>query len=168
MDQSLSIPLAEIRERFKGRPEDLIPMLQAIQRALGYLPEGALLEIARLTGIPSATVYGVATFYEQFRLKPVGRHIVKLCRGTACHVKGADRILNELRASFHVEPGETTEDGTFTLETVACFGSCALAPVVVVNETVRGRMSPSKTREALQTLPQTAALPAACACAGHA
>jgi NADH-quinone oxidoreductase subunit E len=156
MQCDTTLPMAEIRERFEGRPEDLIPMLQTVQRALGYLPEGALLEVARLTKLPAATVYGVATFYEQFRLNPVGRHVIKLCRGTACHVKGADRILNDLQATFHVKPGETTKDGSFTLETVACFGSCALAPVVVVNETVKGRMTPSKTRDALDALRETA------------
>ena len=156
MQPDAKVPLAEIRERFEGKAENLIPMLQTLQKALGYLPEAALLEIAQFAKLPAATVFGVATFYEQFRLNPVGKHIVKLCRGTACHVRGAERILNELQASFHVKPGETTEDGSFTLETVACFGSCALAPVVVVNETVKGRMTPSKTREALGALLETA------------
>ena len=144
-------------DRREGRPEELIPMLQAIQKRLGYLPEDALLEVSRVTKLPAAKVFGVATFYEQFRLNPVGRHIVKLCRGTACHVRGADRILNDVQLTYHVEPGETTEDGSFTLETVACFGSCALAPVVVLDDTVKGRMTPSKTRDVLGTLEQTAA-----------
>lgn len=164
MEQITMNPPSEVRGPAEAGPENLIPMLQAIQRARGFLPESELLEVARKTRLPAATVYGVATFYEQFRLNPVGRHIVKLCRGTACHVKGADRILGELRATFRVNPGETTEDGSFTLETVACFGSCALAPVVVVNETVKGRMTPSRTRDLLQGLRESpAAIPCSCA-----
>lgn len=147
-----AMPVARTRDRFERRPEDLIAMLLTIQRGLGYLPESVLLEVARLTKLPAATVYGVATFYEQFRLHPCGRHMVKVCRGTACHVRGGDRILNDVRATFHVEPGQTTDDGVFTLETVACFGSCALAPVVVVDETVRGRMTAPRARAALERL----------------
>jgi NADH:ubiquinone oxidoreductase subunit E len=105
--------------------------------------------IARLTQSPTAAVYGVATFYEQFRLHPVGQHIVKVCRGTACHVKGADRILNEIESRFQMTPGMTSADRQFTLETVACFGSCAIAPVVVVDDAVKGRMNPGKTRKVL-------------------
>jgi len=146
------MPIARRRDRFERKPEDLIAMLLTIQRGLGYLPENALLEVARLTKLPPATVYGVATFYEQFRLTPSGRHRVKVCRGTACHVRGGERILNEVQAAFNVKPGATTDDGLFTLETVACFGSCALAPVVVVDETVKGRMTPPRTRDALEKL----------------
>jgi NADH-quinone oxidoreductase subunit E len=152
MQDGATDPLAQILDAFEGRRQDLIPALQAVQRTLGYLPEEALLEVARRTRLPSATVFGVATFYEQFRLKPVGRHVVRVCRGTACHVKGADRILGDLGARFGVEPGQTAEDGSFTLETVACFGSCALAPVLVVDETVTGRITPSKARELVEVL----------------
>lgn len=151
-----SLPLPRIRDRFERRPDDLIAMLLTIQRGLGYLPEKALIEVARLTRLPVATVFGVATFYEQLRLDPCGRHIVKVCRGTACHVRGADRILTDLQAAYDVEPGGTTENGLFTLETVACFGSCALAPVVVVDESVQGRMTPSKARAALRRLDEPA------------
>jgi NADH-quinone oxidoreductase subunit E len=135
---------SEIWREFKGRPDDLIPMLQRIQREFGYLPERALLEIAYLTGVPSAKVFGVATFYAQFRLHPVGKHMIRVCRGTACHVRRSGRILNDIETRFQVAPGETTKDRLLTLETVACFGSCALAPVVVVNDSVHGRMNPSK------------------------
>jgi NADH-quinone oxidoreductase subunit E len=145
-------PPVGARDRFFRKPEELIPMLQTIQKSLGYLPEYALLDLARLTRLPPAIVFGVATFYEQFRLTPGGRHTVRLCRGTACHVRGAERIQKDVEATFQVEPGDTTEDGSFTLETVACFGSCALAPVVVVDGTVKGRMTPAKTRSALQGL----------------
>ena len=147
-----SMPARRLRDHFERRREDLIAMLLTIQRGLGYLPEDALLDVARLTKLPIATVYGVATFYEQFRLDPCGRHVVKVCRGTACHVRGGDRILNELRTAFRIEPGETTDDGAFTLETVACFGSCALAPLVVIDDMVMGRMTPYKMRAALERL----------------
>lgn len=152
-----SMPVARIRDHFERRREDLIAMLLTIQRGLGYLPEDALLDVAQLTKLPVSTVYGVATFYEQFRLDPCGRHVVKVCRGTACHVRGGDRILRELRTAFRIEPGETTDDNLFTLETVACFGSCALAPVVVIDDTVMGRMTPYRTRAALERLDDVAA-----------
>jgi NADH:ubiquinone oxidoreductase subunit E len=124
-------------------------MLQMVQGRLGYLPENALEEIALLTGRPAASVFGTATFYEQFRLAPVGRRIIRVCRGTACHVKGSDRILEEIRQRFDLSPGETSPDRQFTLETVACFGSCAIAPVVVVDDSVKGRMNPAKTCQCL-------------------
>jgi len=139
--------LAEIRKDIKGRPDELISLLQKFQRKLGYLPESILLEISRLTGQSPANVFGVATFYAQFRFKPIGKHMIKLCCGTACHVKGAERMLDNLKEYLQIEPGETTKDGLFTLETVACFGSCALAPVVVVDDTVHGSMNRLKVIE---------------------
>jgi NADH-quinone oxidoreductase subunit E len=145
-------PLAEIRKTFAGRPDELIPMLQVVQRALGYLPERALEEIARLTGVTGATVYGVATFYSQFRLQPVGKHVIKVCRGTACHVRGSGKILKDIENRLHLAPGETTSDRMFTLETVACFGSCALAPVMVVDEGVHGRMNTSISQKMIDAL----------------
>ncbi|KPJ78465.1 MAG: hypothetical protein AMJ54_03625 [Deltaproteobacteria bacterium SG8_13] len=141
--------MAQIRQQFSGTREELIPMLQKVQNHLGFIPEPALEEIAHFTRTPAASVYGVVTFYEQFRLHPVGRHIVKVCRGTACHVKGAERILNEIETRFGMSPGQTSDDRMFTLETVACFGSCAIAPVVVVDDSVKGRMDPSKTSEVM-------------------
>jgi NADH-quinone oxidoreductase subunit E len=143
---------AEIRKRFKGREDELIPLLQNVQRELGYLPEQALLEIARLTRVPTARVYGIATFYAQFKLQPAGKYIVKVCRGTACHVKGSDRILEDIQNHLRVTPGQTTTDRLFTLETVACFGSCALAPIVVVNNIVYGNIDRSKTLRLLDDI----------------
>jgi NADH-quinone oxidoreductase subunit E len=143
---------AEIQKRFTGREDELIPMLQNVQRELGYLPEQALLEIARLIRVPAARVYGTATFYAQFRLQPVGKYIVKVCRGTACHVKGSDRILEDIQNHLRVTPGQTTTDRLFTLETVACFGSCALAPIVVVNNIVYGNIDRSKTLRLLDDI----------------
>lgn len=136
--------LAGMKRSFSGRADELIPMLQTAQQALGFLPEQILLEIARFTRVPSARVYGTATFYSQFRLDPVGKHIVRVCRGTACHVKGSDRILGDIEEHLQVGPGGTTRDRLFTLETVACFGSCALAPIMVVDEAVYGNVGRSK------------------------
>ncbi len=144
--------LPEIFHEFQGRPDDLIPILQRVQAAMGYLPEEALLEVAYLTGLPPARVFGVATFYSQFRLQPIGKHIIRVCRGTACHVRGSGRILKDITARLQVAPGETTEDRLFTLETVACFGSCALAPVVVIDDMVYGRMNSSKVRKILDEI----------------
>ncbi|HIJ57513.1 MAG TPA: NADH-quinone oxidoreductase subunit NuoE [Deltaproteobacteria bacterium] len=144
--------ISEIRKESKGKPEELIPLLQRVQSKMGFLPEKALMEIAGITGLSPAKVYGVASFFAQFRFHPAGKHMVRICRGTACHVKGSNRILNDIETHFKLEEGETTEDMLFTLETVACFGSCALAPVVLVDETVRGRMNPSKTRSVLEEI----------------
>lgn len=154
MDDSseMKAVMSEIRKESKGKPEELIPLLQRVQSKIGFLPEKALMEIAGITGLSAAKVYGVASFYAQFRFHPVGKHMVRICRGTACHVKGSNRILNDIETHFKLEEGETTEDMLFTLETVACFGSCALAPVVLVDEMVRGRMNPSKTRSALEEI----------------
>jgi NADH-quinone oxidoreductase subunit E len=139
--------MAEVSRDVGGNPAELIGLLQKVQRKLGFLPESILLEISRLTGQTPANIFGVATFYAQFRLQPVGMHIIKVCCGTACHVKGSGRILEHLMEYLQIAPGETTEDGLFTIETVACFGSCALAPVVVVDDTVYGNMDRSKTIE---------------------
>lgn len=154
MDDSseMKAVISEIRKESKGKPEELIPLLQRVQSKIGFLPEKALMEIAGITGLSPAKVYGVASFFAQFRFHPAGKHMVRICRGTACHVKGSNRILNDIETHFKLEEGETTEDMLFTLETVACFGSCALAPVVLVDETVRGRMNPSKTRSVLEEI----------------
>jgi NADH:ubiquinone oxidoreductase subunit E len=141
--------LADMRAKFAGSPDEVIPMLQMVQQRLGYLPENALEEVARMTKKSTASIFGVATFYEQFRLAPGGRHIIRVCRGTACHVKGSDRILHEIGNRFQLSPGRTSLDRLFTLETVACFGSCAIAPVVVVDDSVKGRMNPSRACETL-------------------
>jgi len=133
----------EMRKTFKGSADELIPMLQRVQRELGFLPEQALLEIARLTGLSTARVFGTATFYAQFRFQPVGKNIIRVCRGTACHVKGSNRLLETIEEHLQVTPGQMTPDGLFTIETVACFGSCALAPIMVVNDSVYGSVTRS-------------------------
>lgn len=150
---------AKIRKRFDGREDELIPILQNVQSELGFLPEQALLEIAHLTRLPAARVFGTATFYAQFRLQAVGKYIIRVCRGTACHVKGSDRILEDIKNHLHLAPGQTTVDGLFTLETVACFGSCALAPIVVVNDSVYGNTDRSKALKLLDAI-RAASIPA--------
>jgi NADH-quinone oxidoreductase subunit E len=144
--------ISKIKTEFRGRSDELILMLQMVQKDLGYLPEKVLLEIADFTGLPSAEVFGVATFYTQFRLLPVGKHLIRVCRGTACHVRGSSRILKEIRTRLQVAPGETTKDRMFTLETVACLGACALAPVVVGDEQYHGRMTCKKAGNLLDSL----------------
>jgi len=142
----------DIRKEFKGRADELIPMLQRVQRTLGFLPEQALLEIGRLTRLSAARVYGTATFYAQFRFQPVGKYIIRVCRGTACHVKGSNRILDTIEEYLRVSPGQITPDGLFTIETVACFGSCALAPIMVVNDSVYGSLNRSKALKLLDEI----------------
>jgi|YNPNPStandDraft_1061719.scaffolds.fasta_scaffold126726_1 NADH-quinone oxidoreductase subunit E len=154
--QEKEVLYQQLAERFQGKPEEVIPMLQFVQKALGYLTEEALLHIARLTRLPAAKIFGTATFYAQFRLQPIGKNMIKVCRGTACHVKGSDRILKDLEEHLQLVAGQTSSDGLFTLETVACFGSCALAPVMVVNDSVHGNTDRSKALkmiEALRTKP---------------
>jgi len=141
--------IASILSAFTGQKSELIPILQRVQREFGYLPEYTMSQIARFTRVPECSVYGVATFYAQFKFVPVGRNIIKVCRGTACYVKGSPQVLEEMEKQLGIKDGETTPDMEYTLETIACFGSCALAPVVVVNDRVYGRMTPEKARQLL-------------------
>jgi NADH-quinone oxidoreductase subunit E len=120
-----------------------------VQAEIGYLPEEAISEIAKFLGQTENEIYGVASFYAQFRFERPGEHTVKVCQGTACHVRGAPRILDTVEEELDVQPGGTTADYKFSLERVACFGACALAPVMVVDKTVHGRMTKSKAREIL-------------------
>jgi NADH-quinone oxidoreductase subunit E len=128
----------------------LIPLLQKLQEAYGYLPPPMLLEVSKLTRIPASQIYGVATFYAQFHLEPHGRHTVRVCRGTACHVRGSGKILEEARDALGVAEGETTDDMLFSLETVACLGSCAMAPMMVIDKTYYGRLTPSEARKIIE------------------
>ena len=125
--------LGEVLQRHLAQPASLIPVLQDLNSALGYLSEAVLRRVATALGVPAAQVYHVATFYKALSLKPRGRHVVKTCVGTACHVRGAPRILDELCRSLKTTPGEMTADGEFTLETVNCLGACALGPIVVAD-----------------------------------
>jgi NADH-quinone oxidoreductase subunit E len=136
--------LSEILSPYEGKQDALIPILQKVQEELGYLPAEAMQEIARTTGLPQSRVYAVATFYAQFYFTRRGRHQTKICAGTACHVKGAARIMDTFERELGIACGETSEDYEHSLETVACVGSCALAPVVVVDEEVYGQVDSSK------------------------
>jgi NADH-quinone oxidoreductase subunit E len=127
----------------------IIPLLQRLQDVYGYLPQDVVLDVARRTGLPASRVYGVATFYAQFRLKPGGRHTIRCCRGTACHVRGSKTVLNAVRSELGIDDGETTEDMKFSLETVACLGTCFLAPVIMVNNDYFGSMTPGRIRNVL-------------------
>jgi len=137
---------------FSSDRSNLIPILQSVQGKLGYLPRESIERISEHTKVPEAEIYGIATFYAQFRFTPVGKHKFTVCRGTACHVLGSKKLVDELRDIMGIEPGGTTEDMMFSLETVACFGSCALAPLVVVDRKVYGRMTPQRTRKLVEDL----------------
>ena len=136
--------LDAIFSAFEGKRDELIPILQQVQEKFGYLPEDAMLAVARFTGVPESSVYAVATFYAQFRFTPIGRTHVVVCRGTACHVRGAPRILQELEKQLGIEAGETTDDLEYSLETVACIGACGLSPCITMNQKVEAKLTPKK------------------------
>lgn len=139
--------VAAIVAKYGGRRDSLIPMLQDIQLEYNYLPEEAMRALSEQLGLPLIQVYGVATFFRAFSLTPRGEHIVSVCLGTACHVRRAPAVLDELRRRLGIEPGETTDDMKFTLETVNCLGACALGPIVVVDGEYHGQMSSARVRK---------------------
>jgi NADH-quinone oxidoreductase subunit E len=145
-------PLDDILEKYAGQKGAIIPILQHAQEIYGYLPAEALQEISRRTGISLSRIYGVATFYSQFYLTRRGRHVVRVCDGTACHVRGAAKIIDALGNELHVLPGQTTDDFRVTYEIVYCLGSCGLAPVAVVDDHVEGRLTPQQMIETTRTL----------------
>jgi NADH-quinone oxidoreductase subunit E len=132
------------------RKEDLTEILQMVQQEFGYISEEAMIECAKRLKIPESKVYGVATFYTQFHLTPRGRHIISVCRGTACHVRGAERILDALKEYLGIGEGETTPDMEYTLESVACLGCCALSPCMMVDGRVHGKLTPRKAKEVIE------------------
>jgi NADH-quinone oxidoreductase subunit E len=134
--------LNAIFSSYERSADNLIPILQQVQEEFGYLPEEAMIGIAKAIGVPESRVYAVASFYAQFRFTPMGRNHVMICRGTACHVRGAQRILEEAERKLDIKEGETSEDLEYTLETVACIGCCGLAPTIVINEETHGRLTP--------------------------
>jgi len=141
--------IREVLAPFQGRQGILIPALQAVQTKFGYLPEAAMEEIGQVADMSPNAVYGVASFYSQFRFVKPGEHMIKVCLGTACHVRGAMGIVDALERDVGIEPGKTTPDGKFSMEEVRCFGACALAPVMVVDEEVFGSVTAAKTKEIL-------------------
>ena len=141
--------MASILEESTGAREDLVPLLQEIQASVGYLSTEAIREISRKLRISENEIYGVATFYAQFRFTPPGEHSIKVCMGTACHVKGGAQLLASLKHKLGVVPGETTQDRKFDLDKVACLGCCALAPVVRIDEKIYSQMSVLKLRKVM-------------------
>ena len=135
-----------------GSSETLLSVLQDIQAKYGYLPEEKLIETSETLDMPLIDVYGVATFYKSFSLTPRGRHQVKVCLGTACHVRGANRIGEEVGRKLSIGPGETSENGEFSLETVMCLGCCAIGPVVVIDGKYYGQVTPTKVESILRTI----------------
>lgn len=142
-------PLYEVLDNYEKKEKYLIPILQDAQDEYGYLPEVVLKKIASTLDLSLSQVYGVVTFYTQFHLNPRGENIIRVCMGTACHVRGAEPVLEEIQEQLGIENGETTEDLKFTLETVACIGACGLAPVIMVNDNTHGRLTPEKIPEIL-------------------
>jgi NADH-quinone oxidoreductase subunit E len=141
--------VAEILGRYKKRKKNLIPLLQEVQARLGYLSREALLEIARFLEMPDVDVWGAATFYNQFRFVPLGKYHTGVCMGTACHLAGGRLILDALERELNIKVGETSQDGNFSLERVACIGCCMLAPVIVMKDRIHPKMTPFKVEEAL-------------------
>lgn len=129
----------------------IIPLLQQLQEASGFISEEQIDEVAAATGTSASAVYGVATFYSQFRLTAPGKHMVRVCEGTACHVLGAKAVLEALKSHLSIDVGETTSDGLFSLESVRCLGCCSLAPAVVIDDETYGRVSPNKIGDILDT-----------------
>ena len=128
----------------------LIPLLQSAQDSYGYIPEKVIHYISELTGTPSADIYGVITFYAQFRLKPLGKNLIRICEGTACHVNGAKSVLSILQDELGISVDETTDDGLFTLQSVACLGCCSLAPVMVINNDTHGNLTVDKVKKIIK------------------
>jgi len=147
MDDRLSAVLAP----YRGTADEIIPILQQVQGEFGYLPEREMFDVARFTGVPESKIYGVASFYAQFRFNPVGENTVMVCRGTACHVRGAQQVLAELSRRLGIEEGETTPDMQYSLETVACLGCCALAPCMTINKNVYGRLTVKEVAKIYET-----------------
>ncbi len=147
MDKSLET----IFSKYEGKRENVIPILQKVQEEYTYLPQNLMAEIAEYTRVPASDIYGVATFYAQFRFTPTGENLISVCRGTACHVRGAPRIFEEITSQLGLDGEGTTEDKKYTVETVACVGCCALAPVMTINEEVHGDLTKQKVRKLVQT-----------------
>jgi NADH-quinone oxidoreductase subunit E len=155
-EEQSSQAIAEILAHYKKEKKNLIPLLQEVQTRLGYLPRKALQEIADFLEMPDVEVWGVATFYNQFRFVPLGKYHTMVCMGTACHLAGGRLILEALERELDIKVGETAEDGRFSLERVACIGCCMLAPVIVIKDKIYPTMTPFKVEEALISYKQEA------------
>jgi len=140
----------EVMKDYTGAQSQLIPLLQKLQDAYGYLPRDVIERLSEKTGIFISVIMGVVTFYAQFRLQPIGKNIVKICFGTACHVVGAENIAGSICRELGVELGGTTEDKMFTVESVACIGCCSLAPAIMINDETHGRLTPDTARNVIR------------------
>lgn len=138
--------------KYQGEEGALIPLLQSAQDTYGYIPESAINYISEIVKIPAAEIYGVITFYSQFRLKPMGKYVIKICDGTACHVNGSKAIGRAITDELGIGYEETTDDGLFTFQSVACLGCCSLAPVVMINNETYGRLTPKKIQRILKDI----------------
>jgi len=147
--------LETILENRRSQPHQLIEVLQDVQETFGYISEEAMTAVSKELGVPVIEVYRVANYYKAFSLAPRGRHVITVCMGTACHVRGAPRMLDEVRGQLGIEPGQTTSDGMFTLERVNCLGACALGPIVVMDGKYHRNMTPNKLRKLVQSVRET-------------
>ncbi len=144
--------LDEALNQYKNKPGSMITILQKAQSIYGYLPRDIIRYISKATSIKTPIIYGVATFYTQFRLQPVGEYLILLCKGTACHVNGADEIEQTICDELSIQNGQTTKDGLFTLNNVACLGCCSLSPVMMINGETYAKVTPKKVRTILRDL----------------
>jgi NADH-quinone oxidoreductase E subunit len=148
----VSLDLEPILARYENAKRDsLIPLLQEVQKEQGYLSREAVLRIGKHLRLPASKIYGVATFYNQFRFQPQGKNHIQVCRGTACHVKGSAAVLDAIKRELKIEPGQTTRDGQFSLEVVACIGACGLAPVICVNGEFHAGVTTQKVGKILES-----------------
>jgi NADH-quinone oxidoreductase subunit E len=143
--------IKSILARYQGDPGMLVPILQDVQAEYNYLPKEALVQVGEGLGVPLSQVYSVASFFKAFSLKPRGRHLINVCLGTACHVRGAVRVLDEIERELRIKSGQTTENLRYTLETVNCVGACALGPVVVIDGSYSGQMTAGKVKPLLES-----------------
>lgn len=142
----------DILHEYKKDSKNLITILQMAQNIYGYLPMNIMEYIGRVLKISSARVFGVASFYSQFRFEPIGKNLIMICKGTACHVNGADKIGNAIKDELKINEGETTEDGLFTLKYVACLGCCSLSPVMMINDETYGNLTNSSVRKIIKEI----------------
>jgi NADH:ubiquinone oxidoreductase subunit E len=153
-DQPVAIDYMEldtiIEKQFHGDKENLIMILQEIQKKYNYLPQASLIYLAEKIGIPISTIFGVGTFYNTFSLEPRGKHIISVCLGTACHVRGAEKVRERIQETLHIHDGQTTEDMQFTLESVRCLGCCSLGPVLRVDDDIHGRITSDMTGKIIE------------------
>jgi len=141
--------ISELLAPYRNERGALIPILQHVQAEFGYLPEEVVKEISQALRLSESEIYGVATFYAQFRFMPTGKNVIRVCRGTACHVRGGARIRQDVEKMLGIRPGETSPDMQFSLETVACIGCCAIAPTMVINDRTYGQLTPKKVKQIL-------------------